>query len=211
MSQKDVFLASEGDAWFRRNEAALADRDWSQEPLTRRVLAVPEPAQAKVLEIGCGEGGRLEYLAAARRWEVFGIDPSEQAVAKANARGVCARQGTAEQLPFEDACFDVVMFGFCLYLCDDRDLFKIAAEADRVLRERGWLLILDFETRAPVYKTYHHLAGVRSRKMDYKSMFLWHPWYALASHEKCQHASEQWTDNPDDWVSVACLRKHPPQ
>jgi ubiquinone/menaquinone biosynthesis C-methylase UbiE len=209
--QKDIFLASEGDAWFRRNEAALADCNWSQEPLARRALALTEPAESKVLEIGCGEGGRLGYLAAARRWQVFGVDPSEQAVAKANARGVRASQGTAEQLPFEDGSFDVVMFGFCLYLCDDRDLFKIAAEADRVLRERGWLLILDFETRAPLYKAYHHFAGVRSRKMDYKSLFLWHPWYALASHEKYQHASLQWTDNSDEWVSVACLRKHPPQ
>jgi hypothetical protein len=43
--------------------------------------------------------------------------------------------------------------------------------------------------------------------MDYKSMFLWHPAYTLASHEKLHHGTLAWTDDPDEWVSLACLRK----
>ncbi len=206
--QKDVFLSSEGDAWFSRNEAALGARDWSRDPVCRKVgtLASAE-SRARVLEIGCGDGSRLQYLAAQHGQRVFGIDPSEQAVAKAQARGVEAVRSTADRLPFADAAFDVVIFGFCLYLCDDSDLFRIALEADRVLTSPGWLLILDFEARAPVYKPYHHLAGLISRKMDYKSMFLWHPAYTLGSYEKFHHGTQQWTDETDEWVSLACLRK----
>lgn len=122
-------------------------------------------------------------------------------------QGVSARQSTADALPFPAAAFDVVIFGFCLYLCDNDDLFRIVQEADRVLAHPGWLVILDFDAQAPVFRPYHHAAGVRSRKMDYKSMFLWHPAYTLVAYEKFHHGTQQWTDDPGEWVSIACLRK----
>jgi len=207
--QKDVFLSSEGDAWFSRNEVAAGARDMSRDPVCMKVATLTSAAnsRARVLEIGCGDGLRLQYLATRHGQQVCGIDPSEQAVAKAQARGIEAVRSTADRLPFADAAFDIVIFGFCLYLCDDADLFRIALEADRVLANPGWLLILDFEARAPVYKPYHHRAGLVSRKMDYKSMFLWHPSYTLGSYEKFHHGTQQWTDEPDEWVSLASLRK----
>lgn len=211
--QRDAFLGGEGDAWFARNETALAARDWSRDPLCRRLEALPRVDRPSlVLEIGCGDGSRLQYLTDRGGFEVFGIEPSEKAVAKARERGIQAMRATAENLPFADSSMDIVVFGFCLYLCDDRDLFRIALEADRVLADVGWLLILDFEAPAPTYNAYRHLEGVRSRKMEYSSMFAWHPAYTLASYEKLHHGTEQWTDDPEEWVSLACLRKHrPPQ
>jgi SAM-dependent methyltransferase len=206
--QKDVFLASEGDAWYSRNETSLASREWSADPVVRRVSALSiEGQRARTLEIGCGDGSRLQYIAEKLGHVVCGIDPSERAVAKARARGVDAVQSTADRLPFADATFDIVIFGFCLYLCDDADLFRIAYEADRVLASPGWLITFDFEARAPTYKPYHHLVGLMARKMDYKCMFLWHPAYTLASQEKFHHGTQQWTDEPDEWVTLACLRK----
>lgn len=207
MTQKDIFLRSEGDAWLRRNSAALESRDWSADPVCRRIAALPLGPPLRVLEIGCGDGSRLQYLARTHGHRVWGIEPSQNAVMAAVTRGVQAVQSTADRLPFSAGSFDVVVFGFCLYLCDDDDLLQIAAEADRVLLSPGWLLILDFEAVAPRYRPYHHFAGVQSRKMDYKTMFLWHPAYTLASHEKFHHGNQQWSDDPDEWVSLACLRK----
>jgi len=205
--QKNAFIESEGDAWLARNTAGIESRDWARDPLCVRIAALGANRPLRILEIGCGDGSRLEYLATRYGHDVSGIDPSRNAVAKALERGVRAVQSTADQLPFPAAQFDVVAFGFCLYLCDDCDLFRIAQEADRVLASPGWLVIFDFETRAPVYRPYHHRQGIESRKMDYKSMFLWHPAYTLASHEKFHHVTYEWTDDPDEWVSVACLRK----
>jgi SAM-dependent methyltransferase len=206
--QKDSFLVSEGDAWFARNEGALASRDWATDPVCLKLAALPTAtARPRVLEIGCGDGSRLAYLAGRGKFEVAGVDPSAKAVARALQRGVQAVQSTADRLPFADESFEVVIFGFCLYLCDDTDLFRIAAEADRVAAAASWVLILDFNARAPVYKPYHHRPGIQSRKMPYESMFLWHPAYTLASFDKFQHATSQWTDDPDEWVSLACLRK----
>ncbi len=208
--QKSTFLATEGDAWFERNEAALASRDWSNEPVTMRLQRILGTNKKRILEIGCGDGSRLEYLHRRHGYDVSGIDPSEKAVARAVERGVRATRSTADSLPFENSCFDAVVFGFCLYLCDDQDLFRIAHEAHRVLADPGWMLLLDFDAPAPVYRPYRHVPGLVSRKMDYKSMFLWHPAYTLASYEKFHHSELQWTDDPAEWVSLACLRKHLP-
>jgi SAM-dependent methyltransferase len=210
--QRDAFLSSEGDAWLARNEAALESRNWSLDPVCVKLAALaPAGEQLRVLEIGCGDGSRLHYLAVKMHHQVFGIDPSEQGILRARARGVQALRATAEKLPFPDASFDVVIFGFCLYVCDDADLFRIALEADRILVNSGWLLILDFEARAPLYRPYRHLAGLAARKMDYNSMFLWHPAYTLASYDKFHHDTQQWTDDADEWVSLACLRKFQPE
>ncbi len=207
-SQKDAFLTAEGDAWFARNASGLAAVDWSRDPVCVQLATLISPGPpTRVLEIGCSDGSRLQFLAERHGHQVFGVDPSEKAVARALARGVQAVRGTADRLPFVDASFDVVIFGFCLYLCDDKDLFRIAFEADRVLADPGWLTILDFEARAPTYRPYRHRAGIASRKMEYKSMFLWHPAFTLASHRKFHHETLEWTDEADEWVSVACLRK----
>jgi ubiquinone/menaquinone biosynthesis C-methylase UbiE len=205
--QKTTFLTSEGDAWLSRNRSALRERDWSLDPLVKKIAAICA-GQARVLEIGCGDGSRLQHLSTRHGFEVYGVDPSAAAVACAIERGVDAKQATADALPFPDSSFDVVVFGFCLYLCDDEDLFQIAREADRVTRQSGWLLVLDFEAPSPVYRPYHHADGILSRKMDYASMFLWHPAYTLVSREKFDHSTGKWTDDPAEWVSVVCLRKH---
>lgn len=207
--QKQVFRDSEGDAWYRRNRAALAERDWSLDPVCMKVSEIMGgQSGARVLEVGCGDGSRLHYLAHAFPCKVHGIDPSSEAIVKATGLGVPATTGTADELPFDDGAIDVLIFGFCLYLCDDVDLFAIAAEADRVLAHQGWLLILDFDSKAPTYKPYSHREGIRSRHMSCKNMFLWHPWYSLESESKFGHQTMHWTDDKDEWVSLVCLRKY---
>jgi ubiquinone/menaquinone biosynthesis C-methylase UbiE len=215
MSQKGVFLGGEGDAWFSRNQGA-GGREWpGGDPLLSALLELPAspavpvlPRGARILEIGCGEGLRLEWLAANRGCECHGIDPSQQAVNAAQARGIRATRGTAERLEFDDASFDLVMFGFCLYLCDREDLFRIASEADRVLRNPGWLAIYDFYAPQPTSRAYHHHAGVLSHKMDYRRLFDWNPAYTNYSQRVQHHASGQLTDEPGEWVAVSILRKH---
>ncbi|OAJ71370.1 hypothetical protein A7976_11710 [Methylobacillus sp. MM3] len=208
MKQKEIFKKSEGDAWFRRNQAVLAERDWSRDPICLQVAELVETGKtAKVLEIGCGDGSRLTHLRDRLNCEVAGIDPSSEAISVATSKGLSANVGTADSLPYAGGVFDIVIFGFCLYLCDDNDLFRIACEADRVLSENGWLLLLDFEAKAPTYRSYHHREGIRSRKMDYKQMFLWHPAYTLSGYRKFHHETLQWTDERDEWVSLSCMRK----
>jgi ubiquinone/menaquinone biosynthesis C-methylase UbiE len=201
MKQKRVFLESEGNAWIRRNAEALLTRKLPDEdPLLVEILDLtPSVTKAtRVLEIGCGDGARLGWLKENRQCVCAGLDPSSQAVEIAAKRGIDARHGTADELPFDDSSFDIVVFGFCLYLCDRDDLFRIAAEADRVLRNPGWLLIHDFYSPAPIKRDYHHRVGLFSHKMDYRQLFTWHPGYVEMSHKVRQHADGGYSDAPRD-------------
>ena len=118
-----------------------------------------------------------------------------------------ARQGTAETLPFPNASFDIVLFGFCLYLCDRDDIFRIACEADSVLRAPGWLGILDFHSTKPSSRGYAHMLGIYSHKMDYRRLFDWNPQYTCMSHQLMHHLDNSVTDNEDEWNAVSFLRK----
>ncbi len=162
----------------------------------------------KVLEVGCGDGTRLAWLKNNLNADCYGIEPSAQAVAAACAKGLSVQQGTADVLPFDDNSFDIVIFGFCLYLCDREDLFRIASAADRVLRDSGWIFILDFFSPVPCAKTYHHRPGVLSYKMDYRTLFNWHPDYECMTHKLQQHNKSGFTDEQDEWIAVSILRKH---
>ena len=209
--QKKIFLESEGDAWLQRNSETLALRKLPEsDPLLMEFLdlPIPELKPVTVLEIGCGDGTRLSWLRENRGFECHGIEPSPQAVKIANEKGIHARQGTAENLPFPDMSFDIVMFGFCLYLCDREDLFSIASEADRVLKNPGWLLIFDFYSPMPLKREYHHRSGLFSHKMDYRAMFAWNPAYMNYSHKVRHNSNYSYTDVDTEWVATSVLRKN---
>lgn len=213
MKQKDIFLSGEGNAWFDRNAAALAKQEMPDgDPLLLELLRLQEQLASlhevgKVLEIGCGEGGRLAWVQQNMGLECYGIEPSQLAVSQANRAGVRAQVGTADELPFAEKFFDVVIFGFCLYLCDRDDLFKIAAEADRVLKNQSWLLIKDFYSPMATANFYHHKADIYSYKMDYKTLFTWSPDYNVYSNRIAHHAYDGYTDDRQEWVSTSLLRK----
>jgi ubiquinone/menaquinone biosynthesis C-methylase UbiE len=206
--QKDIFLSGEGDAWVNRNLAALDKRDWHRQDLLFQELSqLALPAGSKVLEIGCSEGSRLTRLRDATQWECYGLDPSAKGVEIASSKGIHAVQGTADKLPWDNQHFDAVIFGFCLYLCDRSDLFTIAAEANRVLKNTGWLAILDFYSESMYQNAYSHYAGMKSYKMDYRSLFTWHPFYTCYSHKVVDHAQMDYTDEENNWMAVSILRK----
>jgi len=96
-----------------------------------------------VLEVGCGGGQGLGYLARAARRVVGGdIDDSCVRVASehyTDDRPIEVLKLDAQDMPFGDASFDVVMlFEAIYYLPEPR---RFIAEARRVLRPDGVLLI----------------------------------------------------------------------
>lgn len=211
MKQKEIFLQSEGDAWFTRNQQGVATRELPDDDALLREIIDFLPVNTKgpkVLEVGCGDGTRLAWLKDNLHADCYGIEPSVQAVATACAKGINVQQGTADVLPFDNQSFDIVIFGFCLYLCDREDLFRIANEANRVLRMPGWLMMMDFYSPIPQARAYHHRPGVQSYKMDYRTLFTWHPDYECMTHKVRHHSEMGYTDAPDEWVAVSVLRKY---
>ena len=214
MKQKNIFLDTEGDAWFERNHYAIKNRVFDRsEPVIESVYLIANQTDVaamdsiKILEIGCGEAARLAWISENLGAEVYGVEPSIKAVEQAQKKGVHVEHGTADQLPFESEKFDIAIFGFCLYLCDREDLHRIAQEADRVLKRNAWLIIHDFFAPKPIDRDYHHKQGVCSFKMDYRKLFDWHPAYTCYLHRLNDHGKADFTDAEQEWVSISVLRK----
>lgn len=136
-----------------------------------------------------------------------GVDPSAEAVAQVVEAGLIAKVATADSLPFADAPVDLLIYGFCLYLCDRSDLFKIAAEAHRVLKHESWLAILDFWSPHQTVNVYHHRPGIFSFKDNLPAMFSWHPSYVVTDHRLRHHVTRAYTDDPQEWTAATILRR----
>ncbi|MEK6744532.1 MAG: methyltransferase domain-containing protein [Nitrospirota bacterium] len=94
-----------------------------------------------VLEIACGTGQGLGYLAKTAR-RVVGGDFDETIVSKARDHyqdRIAVTRMDAQNLPFTDASFDAVLCFEAIYYFDDPARF--ISEARRVLRKDGILLI----------------------------------------------------------------------
>jgi SAM-dependent methyltransferase len=100
--------------------------------------AVAETEPKSVLEVGCGEGELAERMTTELSAEVVAIDQSERMVELAQARGVQARVGDVQRLPFADGSFDVVVAAWMLYHVSDLD--RGIGELARVLRAGGRLV-----------------------------------------------------------------------
>jgi SAM-dependent methyltransferase len=105
------------------------------EPIDTLLAAVGEARPHRVLDAGCGDGGIAALLTAP---DVVCVDQSEAAVEAARARGLEALQADIEELPFEDAAFDVVVCNWVLYHLPDLD--RGLSELSRVLRPAGRLV-----------------------------------------------------------------------
>ena len=101
------------------------------------IEAVLQARPRRVLEVGCGPGEAAERIAASGA-DVEAIDISERMVELTCARGVRARVGDVQELPFENESFDAALAGWMLYHVPDVE--RALAELARVLRPAGRLV-----------------------------------------------------------------------
>ena len=199
---------------FERNKERYSNKNFKNEKLTKTILDIYKKKKIKnntgsIIEIGCGNGSRLEFLSKKIiKKNFYGIDPSSFAIREAKNKKIRAFVGTADKTPFKDRSFEMVIFGFCLYLVDDDDLFNVIREADRILNKKGILIIYDFYDHELKYKLYKHDKKIKSRHMDYKKLFLYHPSYKLISDDKFIYEKKNHKNKKDTYTSISCLLKN---
>ncbi|OLF13325.1 class I SAM-dependent methyltransferase [Actinophytocola xanthii] len=106
-----------------------------------------------VVDVGCGDGFHLPRFARTAR-RVVGVEPHPPLVRRARARvaelgSVEVLTGSAQRIPLPDASVDVVHARTAYFFgpgCEPG-----LAEADRVLRPGGHLVIVDLDVREPPY------------------------------------------------------------
>jgi SAM-dependent methyltransferase len=92
----------------------------------------------RVLEVGGGQGELAERMQRDLGAQVTFVDLSPRMVELARARGIDAREGDAQSLPFEAGSFDTVVAAWMLYHVPDVD--RALAEFARVLTKGGALV-----------------------------------------------------------------------
>lgn len=209
ISQKEIFKSTEGDGWFNRN-VKIDKKTQNSDDLILQILQLIEIKPKTILEIGCSNGSRLNNLNVKFDSKCYGIDPSNQAIqdGKIKFPNITLQVSSADELPFEQTSFDMIIFGFCLYLCDRNDLFKIAYEADRCLCNNGYLVIYDFYPPFPYKNNYSHYKGIYSYKMNYAKMFSWNPVYKEIFNTIFSHSGYSQREIPDEKVAITILNKN---
>ena len=139
-------------------------------PCARNLIQVADlkPGE-RVLDVGCGTGIVAREVAErlGGSGTVTGLDlsPNMLAVARAaaNRAGFVIewRQGNAEQLPFAQSTFDLVLCQFALMFVSDKA--AALAEMRRVLTENGRVLVSVWQRldRHPFYQTLHEIIQER--------------------------------------------------
>lgn len=208
MDQKEVFMKSEGNDWFRRNQKSLEIKDFANDIVCQEIQKSELNKDARILEIGCAAGHRLKYLKNLG-YSVKGIEPSFDAVSQAIENGIDVVQGTADDIKIVDQSIDILIFGFCLYLVDPSDYFKIASESYRVLSNNGIIIVNDFSPKTHFKNKYIHLDGINSYKFDFTQILLSHPHLVLKSKTTELHSRlKSDIDNQDEWVQISLVSKH---
>lgn len=135
---------------LRARQALYEDASGDKAPERLRVV-LAELHPRRVLEVGGGPGELAEWMMQELGAEVAFVDQSERMVELAQARGVDAQVGDAQDLPFAGETFDTVVAAWMLYHVPDLD--EGLAELARVL-ERGGKLVA-------VTNSVDHLAELR--------------------------------------------------
>ena len=115
----------------------------------------------KVLDLGCGSGSHLVYLAK-HGFEVYGIDNSEEAVKIAEE---CFRDSGLKgdlrigsiygKLPYEDSFFDAVISFRVIHHARINEIRRCVKEIDRILKPSG-LIFVTIRKRIPEKKMAKH-------------------------------------------------------
>jgi ubiquinone/menaquinone biosynthesis C-methylase UbiE len=111
-----------------------------------------------ILDIGCGKGTTVAYLAREYDVRIVGIDLSDEMISYCRSnigegkapKSICFLIGDGEELPFCNSSFDIVITESAFSLSPDMEL--AAKEIGRVLKPGGRMIMSDFIIRGTIDK-----------------------------------------------------------
>lgn len=213
MNQDNIFFDYEGDNWFKRNQKSLL-----KTPKHDFILDMIQSYNINprsVLEIGASNGWRLNQI-----YEIYGskctaVDPSEFAIKDGRERypHIEFHRALASELPFDNNLkFDLVIMNFVFHWIERDLLLKSIYESDRVLSDKGFLMIGDFMPNSPNKVNYHHVKDeqVWTYKQDYAKIFVDSNLYNFIGLITGNHETKEMDPRVENKnrISVSLLRKN---
>ena len=130
-------------------------------------------SEIKILDVGAATG-RYSVPLAEEGYDVTAVELVKHNLARLKAKGssVKAYQGNAMNLKrFEDNSFDVVLvFGPMYHLHEREEKLKALAEAKRVVKENGYILVAyimnEYSVITYAFKERHILEGIEQGMLD---------------------------------------------
>lgn len=209
-NQKNVFLETEANDWFARNRKIIDEYKGNEDAVVNMVNRY-SLGNSNVLEIGASAGHKLNYLKQHYQCNVCGVEPSLQAIDYGKVKYGFSNeelvQATADEMGFfKENQFDVVIVGFVFYVIDRGLLLKVAAEINRILKNGGSLIIVDFFSAIPQRNVYHHLPNqnMYSYKQDYGDLFIASRTFFPIAKDTLNHELKSYCAN-DDFYNKYCV------
>ena len=202
-----------------RQQAAWSTGDYAVVGTTIQIVgeslceALDLRSGQRVLDVAAGNGNAT--LAAARRWcEVTSTDyvpsllESGRARAQAEGHAIKFQQADAENLPFTDASFDVVLSTFGVMFTPDQD--KAASELARVCRPSGKIGLANWTPESFIGQVFKTIGKYIPPAPGVKSPALWGTRARIEelfgkTAKEIRTASRQFTfryRSPAHWIEV---------
>ena len=185
----------------RKKRIVIASNNHPVIKLINKVKIKPK----KVLEIGCSTGFVLKRIKDLLKAKCDGIDLSSKAIKEGKMlfKDINLYQGLFENSKLRKKKYDLIVFGFFLFLVKIEDILKIFYWANRSLNKNKFIIIYDFYNSKFVKKNYKHHNKIKVYRYDYKKIFLSLPNYKLVKKIKI------FDKNMNDYVEVSLLKKLP--
>ncbi len=204
--QSNIFLKGEGDSWYERNKFLIESADkYSQDiSFILQVLKGSRFEIQNLLEVGCASAVKLNTLASSFSAKGSGIDPSRLAILQGRKQypHLDLHVGLGSSLPFEADEFDLLSFGFCLYLVPPEEIEITLKEALRVLKPKGFIALTDFDPGIEMTVNYKHRDGLFSYKRNYQQLLKKFANVALVSKHSFSHYGNYFVEDENERVST---------
>jgi 2-polyprenyl-3-methyl-5-hydroxy-6-metoxy-1,4-benzoquinol methylase len=119
------------------------------------------PDNARILDIGCGDGFHLSLLAKSgkKNWSLEGIDIDKNAVEAARLKGLKVHMGTIEELDLPEESYDLIFMIMTIEHVERPD--KTICSIKKLLKKGGRLVIVTDNTNSVDFKFFkkHYWGG----------------------------------------------------
>jgi ubiquinone/menaquinone biosynthesis C-methylase UbiE len=215
-SQIKAFITHEANDYFKRNKASIEAYNGDKDPLCQMISRY-QLKPTSVLEIGSSAGHRLAYLRQTLQPEIIrGVEPSKDAIAFGKEyfdfkEDVFINTTADDMSQLASESFDLVIIGFVLYVVDRPLFLKTIAEIDRVLKNKGILILSDFYAQKPSKTKYHHLQNQEaySYKQATEQLFTATQHYHLLAKDSMHHGTNNCNadEHYGEKYSISLLKK----